>query len=488
MYPGPDRRRVPRRRAARRRRAAARASCRRSPSGDVGGHDVPHRAARRHRPRHDPHAAEPDGDGRTGSPAEDLHHRRRARPDREHPPSRAGPAARRAGRARAGITLFARPEAACRRTTARATASRCGSIEHKMGIRASATCVLNFDGRGRLADRRAAHGHARDVHDDERARGSASASRASARARPPTRARSPTRASGCRAARSGGATRPTRRRPDHRPPRRAPDAAAHEGACPRAAARWRCGWRSRSTSAASIPTRTTPGRRRPRRADDADRQGRPHRPRLRGHQPRARRARRPRLHPRERHGAVRARRAHHPDLRGHERRPGARPGRPQAAGRAPAGCCAASSTRRSSCWTRPAPTSASPTSPVPRRDAVHRPRRVTRGRIARVRRPRGGGRGGQYLRLFDLAALGVLWVRMARAALDRDDEFGAAKLATARFSTRPGSSRRRRPRPADHRGQVDPDGVARPPLLTVESGPPSADTGPVRVSRRWRYR
>ena len=41
--------------------------------------------------------------------------------------------------------------------------------------------------------------------------------------------------------------------------------------------------------------------------------------------------RRPRLHPRERHGAVRARRAHHPALRRHQRHPGARPGRPQAA-------------------------------------------------------------------------------------------------------------------------------------------------------------
>jgi alkylation response protein AidB-like acyl-CoA dehydrogenase len=25
-------------------------------------------------------------------------------------------------------------------------AARCGSIEHKMGIKASATCVMNFDG------------------------------------------------------------------------------------------------------------------------------------------------------------------------------------------------------------------------------------------------------------------------------------------------------------------------------------------------------
>ncbi|VFU16543.1 protein of unknown function (plasmid) [Methylocella tundrae] len=39
----------------------------------------------------------------------------------------------------------------------------CGAIRHKMGIKASATCVKNFDEGERLARRRAAWGHARDV-------------------------------------------------------------------------------------------------------------------------------------------------------------------------------------------------------------------------------------------------------------------------------------------------------------------------------------
>ncbi len=71
----------------------------------------------------------------------------------------------------------------------------------------------------------------------------------------------------------------------------------------------------------------------------------------------------------------------------------------------------------------------------PARDALHRLRRVTLWLGARAQgdREQAGAGATEYLRLFYLTALGVLWVRMARAALDRDDEFGAAKLATARF-------------------------------------------------------
>ena len=56
----------------------------------------------------------------------------------------------------------------------------------------------------------------------------------------------------------------------------------------------------------------------------------PHRPRLRRHEPRHAGIRRPRLHPRDRRRAVCPRRAHRPDLRGRERHPGPGPGRPQA--------------------------------------------------------------------------------------------------------------------------------------------------------------
>ncbi len=65
------------------------------------------------------------------------------------------------------------------------------------------------------------------------------------------------------------------------------------------------------------------------RADDADRQGAVHRSRLRDGQHGHAGLWRPRLHPRPRHGAVRARRPHLHDLRGHQRHPGAGPGRPQ---------------------------------------------------------------------------------------------------------------------------------------------------------------
>jgi butyryl-CoA dehydrogenase len=44
-----------------------------------------------------------------------------------------------------------------------------------------------------------------------------------------------------------------------------------------------------------------------------------------------------------------------------------------------------------------------------------------------------GAAATEYLRLFHLTAVGVLWVRMARAAVDRGDAFGEAKLQTARF-------------------------------------------------------
>ncbi|MBP7002027.1 acyl-CoA dehydrogenase C-terminal domain-containing protein [Amaricoccus sp.] len=38
-----------------------------------------------------------------------------------------------------------------------------------------------------------------------------------------------------------------------------------------------------------------------------------------------------------------------------------------------------------------------------------------------------------FLHLFGLVGLGLMWARMARAALGRDDDFGRAKLATARY-------------------------------------------------------
>src|SRR6266851_157006 len=71
------------------------------------------------------------------------------------------------------------------------------------------------------------------------------------------------------------------------------------------------------------------GGRRFRLADDADHQGDADRQRLCRHQSRRADLRRPRLHPRMGHGAARARRAHHHALRRRQRHPSARPGRAQ---------------------------------------------------------------------------------------------------------------------------------------------------------------
>jgi len=44
-----------------------------------------------------------------------------------------------------------------------------------------------------------------------------------------------------------------------------------------------------------------------------------------------------------------------------------------------------------------------------------------------------GAAATDYLRLFGLTAMAYVWARMAEVALDRDDAFYRAKLATARF-------------------------------------------------------
>ena len=117
--------------------------------GRMDRHDEPDRAALRHRSR-------PDQDqGRAAGRRllqdhrhQDLHLGRRARPRREHRPSRAGAHRRRAGRA-----SRASRSSSCRKfwwtRTARVGARNgvsCGSIEHKMGIHGNSTCVMNYDG------------------------------------------------------------------------------------------------------------------------------------------------------------------------------------------------------------------------------------------------------------------------------------------------------------------------------------------------------
>ena len=208
----------------------------------------------------------------------------------------------------------------------------CVSIEHKMGIKASPTCVHELRRgrrRRRLPHRRGEPGHALHVHDDEQR-----PPVGGARGPGPRRAGLPGRA----AVRPGAPAGPAPGAPagessiDHRPPRRAPDAAHHEGVD-------RGHARRRSTSPPSawtspwptpIPTSARPtGAGRP--ADPG----------------RARRGRTDLgvevtslaiqiyggMGYIEESGVAPAlpRRPHHPDLRGHQRHPGHGPRRPQAA-------------------------------------------------------------------------------------------------------------------------------------------------------------
>ncbi len=129
------------------------------------------------------------------------------------------------------------------------------------GHQGSATCVMNFERRDRLAGRRAAPRHARDVHDDERRapRGRHAGSgrrrdRLSERRRLCPRAPAGPRALRREAARQAG-------RSDHRPPGRAAHAADHARRRPRARARSPTGSACRSIVRRS--TRTPRRARRP---------------------------------------------------------------------------------------------------------------------------------------------------------------------------------------------------------------------------------
>ena len=232
-----------------------------------------------------------------------------------------------------GISLFLVPKRTLKEdgTAGPANGVSCGSIEEKMGIHGSATCVMHFDeaegyligaphkglrcmftmmNGARLGVGLQGPGAGRDRLSE----------RDRLRQGPPPGARAQGRGG------AGGVGRP-----HHRPPRRAPHAAQparHQRGRPRARLLDRAAARHLAQPRGRLGAR---GCRRAGAADDADHQGLLHRLRLRGHQPRGAGARRPRLHPRARHGAAGARRADQPDLRGRERHPGARPGGPQAA-------------------------------------------------------------------------------------------------------------------------------------------------------------
>ena len=186
---------------------------------------------------------------------------------------------------------------------------RCGAIEHKMGIKANATCVMNLDGAKGWLVGELNKGMTRDVRDDERG--------------PPRRRHAgpghrrglvPERASPMRSDRIQGRslTGPKNAdgpgRSDHRPSRRAAHAAdpevVHRGR-PRAGAVGRHADRRGASPSRRGQAR---GGRRPGPDADADHQGVLHRHGQRVRQPRGADLRRPRLHPRERRRAARARR------------------------------------------------------------------------------------------------------------------------------------------------------------------------------------
>ena len=296
----------------------------------VDRHDEPHRARRGLRRRRAPHEG---GASRTtaptGSPgtkifitfgehdlAENIVHLVLARTPDAPPGTK-------------GISLLHRAEVPRRRrrhARASATTVNVVSIEHKMGIQASPTCVLAYDGRRRLPRRRGAAGHARHVHDDEqrpparRRRGPRSVRGRLPAALEYAKERRQGRALGA----PGGDASPHRRAP-RRPPHAADDEGAHRGdAAPLLL--------QRPAGRPRPPPPATPTARPRRRAGSScsPRCRRlVHRPRQRGHQPRRPGARRHGLHRGDRRRPALPRRAHHRDLRGHQRHPGDGPRAPQ---------------------------------------------------------------------------------------------------------------------------------------------------------------
>jgi alkylation response protein AidB-like acyl-CoA dehydrogenase len=308
----------------------------------VVGHHVPHRAPVRHRPRpaHH-HRRAPDGDGSyrlTGTKiwitfgehdlAENIVHLVLARlPDAPRASRASAPSSCRSSSRRQPQPMF------------------CGGTDHKMGIHASPTCVINLEGaKGWLVGE--PHKGMRsmfvmmnaarlNVGIEGVALGEAAyqAALAFAKDRRQSRSLNPAK----QEAKAG--------RQHPRAPRRAPHAArgqVHHGGPARA----------RDVGGAGL--RRVPPRR---RGDPPAAQGRPARPAHADHQELRLGARLPqrerghagdgrrRLHPGLAGRAVPARRAHRDDLRGHQPHPGARPGRPQAADARRPPAAAASPTR-----------------------------------------------------------------------------------------------------------------------------------------------
>ena len=136
----------------------------------VGRHDEPHRAALRHRSGTD---ADPGGAARRrrlrDHRHQDVHHRRRARPDREHRPPRAGQDFRRArGYPRDQPVHRAQVPGRRGRRARRAQPPALRLDRAQDGPQRLGDLRDGLRGGDRIPPRRGAQGHARDVHDDER--------------------------------------------------------------------------------------------------------------------------------------------------------------------------------------------------------------------------------------------------------------------------------------------------------------------------------
>jgi hypothetical protein len=135
----------------------------------VAGHDVPHRAAGRQRPGPGAHQADWSRrrarQRRAGAVRQqDLHQRRRPRPDRQHRAPGAVPPARCAPAGTKGLSLAWCPRSC---PTARATPCSATASSTRWGSTAAPPARCASTGR-RLADRRAAPRPGGDVPDDER--------------------------------------------------------------------------------------------------------------------------------------------------------------------------------------------------------------------------------------------------------------------------------------------------------------------------------
>ena len=316
---------------------------------------------------------------------------------------------------------------------------RCGAIEHKMGIKANATCVMNLDGAKGWLVGELNKGmppmfvmmNAARLGVGMQGLGIAEASYQSAvaYARDRLQGRSLTGPKN-----AAGPADPIIVHPDVRRMLMTQKSFTE-------AARALALWVGMLIDEAHQPSRRRQARggRRSVADADADHQGVLHRHGQRVRQPRGADLWRPRLHPRERRRAAGARRAHHPALRGHQRHPGARPGRPQAADEGRRGRAAPA--RRDGGFV------AANKADDKMKEFVE-PLEKALGRVqdaalflmqnAMKNPDEAGAAATDLLRLMALTAMAYMWARIAIAAhkglaAGNDNAFYEAKLATARF-------------------------------------------------------